>query len=167
MTRTLLLAAAFAAGLAGVASAQQSTIAVTDAWARATPQGAKSGAAYVTVANQGTAPDKLIGASTPIAAEAQLHTMSTEDGVMKMRPVSAIDVRPGAAVTLKPGGFHVMLTGLKQPLAEGQSFPLTLTFEKAGAVETTVKIAKAGAMTGMDMSHGSTDMKVMPGMNMK
>jgi hypothetical protein len=71
------------------------------------------------------------------------------------------------SVTLKPGGLHVMLTGLKQPLSEGQSFPLTLTFEKAGAIETTVKIAKAGAMTGMDMSNGSMDMKVMPGMNMK
>jgi copper(I)-binding protein len=155
-----LLAAVFAAGFACAGSAQQSTIAVTDAWARATPQGAQTGAAYVTVANKGAAPDKLISASTPVAAEAQLHTMTNDDGVMKMRPVSAIDVKPGAAVTLKPGGLHLMLMGLKQPLAEGQSFPLTLTFEKAGTIETTVKIAKAGAMTGMDM-------KAMPGMNMK
>jgi copper(I)-binding protein len=160
MTNSLLLACALAAGFAVAASAQQSTIAVTDAWARATPQGAKTGAAYVTVANQGSVPDKLVSASTPVAAEAQLHTMTDDNGVMKMRPVSAVDVKPGASVTLKPGGMHVMLMGLKQPLSEGQSFPLTLTFEKAGKVETTVKIAKAGAMTGMDM-------KDMPGMNMK
>jgi len=160
MTNSLLLAAALAAGFAVAASAQQSTIAVTDAWARATPQGAKTGAAYVTVANQGSVPDKLVSASTPVAAEAQLHTMTDDNGVMKMRPVSAVDVKPGASVTLKPGGMHVMLMGLKQPLSAGQSFPLTLTFEKAGKVETTVKIAKAGAMTG-------TDMKDMPGMNMK
>ena len=161
MTNSLLLAAALVAGFAVAASAQQSTIAVTDAWARATPQGAKTGAAYVTVANQGSVPDKLVSASTPVAAEAQLHTMTEDNGVMKMRPVSAIDLKPGASVTLKPGGMHLMMMDLKQPLKEGDSFPLALTFEKAGKIDTSVKVQKAGAMSG------GMDMGDMPGMNMK
>lgn len=164
MMRIALLAASLAF-FAGAALAQQAPIVVTGAWARAMPKGASTGAAYVTVTNRGGAEDQLVGASTPVAAKAQLHTTITDNGVMKMRPVSEIAVKPGATVALKPGGFHLMLTGLKQPLTEGRSFPLTLNFAKAGKIETTVTVAKAGAMTGMDMSHGST--QDMPGMNMK
>jgi len=96
-----------------------------------------------------------------VAGEAQLHTTITDNGVMKMRPVSAIDLKPGASVTLKPGGMHVMLMDLKQPLKNGDSFPIALTFEKAGKVNATVKVQKAGAMSG------GMDMGDMPGMNMK
>jgi hypothetical protein len=157
MMRAFLCAAIYAAGLAFAAAAEPPAIVITNAWARATPPGAKTGAAYVTVTNTGAQADKLLSAATPAAGEAQLHTTITEDGVMKMRPVSAIDLKPGASVTLKPGAMHLMLMDLKQPLKEGDSFPLALTFEKAGSVTATVKVQKAGAMTGMDM--GS-----MPGM---
>ena len=161
MMRSLVLAAAFASAIAlGAVAAEPSAIVVTDAWARATPPGAKTGAAYVTVTNKGTEPDKLLSASTPVAGEAQLHTTITENGVMKMRPVSAVDLKPGASVTLKPGGMHLMLMDMKQPLKEGARFPLSLTFAKAGIVEADVKVRKVGAMTGMDTSD-------MPGMNMK
>lgn len=161
MMRVLALAAAFAASVAlAAAAAEPSAIVVTDAWARATPPGAKTGAAYVTVTNKGTAADKLLSASTPVAGEAQLHTTITENGVMKMRPVTAIDLKPGASVTLKPGGMHLMLMDMKQPLKEGDSFPVSLTFEKAGTVEADVKVRKVGAMTGADMGD-------MPGMDMK
>ena len=174
MIRMSLLAVAFLAAFAQAAVAEDTkpTIEVTNAWARAMPKGAKTGAAYVTVVNKGTSDDQLVGASVPIAAEAQLHTTIDDNGVMKMRPVSAIDVKPGASVTLKPGGMHLMLMGVKEPLAEGQSFPLTLTFAKAGKIETTVKVQKAGAMSGMDMSHmemhgsGTVEMKGMSDMNM-
>jgi periplasmic copper chaperone A len=158
MMRLAVFAFALVAGLAGAALAQnQSSITVTEAWARATPKGAQTGAAYVTLANKGMTEDKLLSANTPVAAEAQLHTTITDNGVMKMRPLSAIEVKPGAAVAMKPGGMHLMLMGLKQPLSEGQSFPLSLTFEKAGTIETKVTVAKAGAMTGMDMG-GMNDM---------
>jgi copper(I)-binding protein len=160
MMRPFLFAAAYAAMIALAAAAEPSAIVVTDAWARATPPGAKTGAAYVTVTNKGKEADKLVSATTPVAGEAQLHTTLTENGVMKMRPVSAIDLKPGASVTLKPGGMHLMLTDLKQPLKEGESFPVALTFEKAGRVEANVKVQKAGAMGGADMGD-------MPGMNMK
>jgi periplasmic copper chaperone A len=153
MIRLSLIAAALAVSLAQTSAAEEAkpSIDVTDAWARAMPAGAKTGAAYVTVANTGNSDDTLVGASTPVATEAQLHTTITDNGVMKMRPVSAIDVKPGATVTLKPGGMHLMLTGLKQPLSEGQSFPLTLNFAKAGKIEATVQVRKVGAMSGMDM----------------
>jgi periplasmic copper chaperone A len=156
------------AALAAAAAAQSSlpTITVKEAWARATPGGAATGVAYLTLTNNGTADDRLVGASTPVASEAQLHTTVMTNGVMQMRPLPALDLKPGATVALKPGGMHLMLMGLRQPLTEGQSFPLILTFEKAGPIETSVKIAKAGAMSGMDM--GGTDMggTGMKGMNM-
>jgi periplasmic copper chaperone A len=160
MMRLCLIAAAYAAGLAFAAAAEPSAITVTDAWARATPPGAKTGAAYVTVTNTGKEADTLVSASTPVAGAAQLHTTLTENGVMKMRPVSAIELKPGASVTLKPGGMHLMLTGLKQPLKQGESFPLALTFARAGKVDASVSVQKAGAMSGMDMGD-------MPGTNMK
>jgi copper(I)-binding protein len=69
--------------------------------------------------------------ATPAADEAELHIALTENGVAKMRPVSAVDANDGTPVVMKPGGLHIMLTRLKAPLKEGQSFPLTLTFEKA------------------------------------
>jgi copper(I)-binding protein len=168
MKRTILLAASLFLVLAQGALGQgaKPSIAVTDAWARAMPPGAKTGAAYVTLANKGSADDKLVSVSTPVAAEAQLHTTINDNGVMKMRPVSAIDVKPGATVTLKPGGLHLMLMGVKQPLTEGQSFPMTLTFAKAGKVETTVAVKKVGAMGTMEM-HGSGEMKGMSNMNME
>lgn len=160
MIRASFAAAVLAAALAVPAFAQQAPIKVTDAWARATPPGAKTGAAYFTVTDGGSAPDRLVSASTPAAGKAQLHNTISDNGVMKMRPVDGIDVKPGAPLTLKPGGYHLMLMQLKQPLKEGDHFPLTLTFAKAGKVETEVKVEKAGAMGGGSMGD-------MPGMNMK
>jgi hypothetical protein len=158
MTRIFLIAVTLAAALTTAAQAQSSGIVISDAWARATPPGAKTGAAYVTVTNKGKEADKLLSAATPVAGKAQLHTTITDNGVMKMRPVSAIDLKPGASVTLKPGGMHLMLMNLKQPLKDGDSFPIAFTFEKAGKIDVTVKVQKAGAMSG------GMNMGDMPGM---
>src|SRR5207302_11463713 len=121
-----------------------------------------TGVAYLTIVNTGTADDRLIAAATPVAEKAEPHSTVTENGVMKMRPVQAVDVKAGGKAELKPGGLHLMLTGLKAPLKEGGTFPLTLTFEKAGAIETMVKIEKAGAMGGA----GMPGMSMPPGMKM-
>jgi hypothetical protein len=136
---------AFAASLviAGAALAQPTQLQIGDAWAGATPGKAENGAAYVTITSP-TA-DRLVSASTPVAKKAELHTMSMQGMVMKMRPVSGVDIPPGQPVSLKPGGEHIMLMGLNQPLREGQSFPLTLDFEKAGPRTVTVTVEKAGA----------------------
>jgi len=136
---------AFAAGLvfATASLAQTGQPEITNAWARATPGKAETGAAYLTI--QSPTADRLVSISTPVAKNAELHTMSMSGGVMQMRPVAGIDIPAGKTVTLKPGGEHVMLLGLNHPLQQGQSFPLTLTFEKAGTRAVNVAIEKAGA----------------------
>jgi hypothetical protein len=136
---------AFAAGLviASAALAQPAQLEVSSAWAGATPGKAENGVAYVTITSP-TA-DRLVSASTPVAKKAELHTMSMQGMVMKMRPIAGLDIPAGQPVSLKPGGEHIMLMGLKQPLREGQSFPLTLDFEKAGPRTVTVTVEKAGA----------------------
>ncbi|MBV8119402.1 MAG: copper chaperone PCu(A)C [Alphaproteobacteria bacterium] len=127
----------------GVASAQTGPLHVENAWARATPGRSEIGAAYVTI--QSPTGDRLVAVSTPVAKKAELHTMEMSGMVMKMRPIEGIDIPAGQPVTLSPGGMHIMLIGLKQPLRAGQSFPLTLSFEKAGKRTVNVAIAKAGA----------------------
>jgi len=133
----LLLASAF--------SAKAADVAVEQPWARATPGRAPNGAAYFTLANTGKDADRLISASTPAAARAELHTHVHSGTVMEMRPVEAIEVKPGERVTLQPGGLHVMLMGLKAPLKEGERMPLTLRFARGGEVTVDVPVGKAGA----------------------
>jgi periplasmic copper chaperone A len=136
---------ALAAGLAvaSAALAQPTQLEVNNAWAGATPGKAENGAAYVTIISP--TGDRLVSVSTPIAKKAELHTMSMQGMVMKMRPISGVEIPPGQPVSLKPGGEHIMLLGLNQPLREGQSFPLTLDFENAGARTVTVTVEKVGA----------------------
>ena len=133
---------------AAVGAEAAGSIAVEHAWARASPKGAPNGVTYLTLVNKGADADRLIGASSPVAENIQIHEERTEDGVSKMRELEALDVPPSSTVTLKPSGIHLMMK-LKQQLQEGQTFPLTLTFEKGGAVEVTVKVGKVGAMDDM------------------
>jgi periplasmic copper chaperone A len=136
---------AFAASLvfASAALAQTNQLEVSNAWARATPAKAENGVAYVTI--RSPTADRLLSAASPVAKKVELHSMEMAGMVMKMRPMSSLDIPAGQPVTLKPGGEHIMLMGLNGPLREGQSFPLTLTFEKAGAREVTVAVEKSGA----------------------
>ena len=128
------------------AQAQQiGDIAITQAWARATPGPTPNGAAYLTLLNRGKTPDRLIAAATPVAKRAGLHTHLMDSGIMKMRPVSAIDVAPKSPTVLKPSGLHIMLFGLKKPLKEGEKFPLTLTFERAGQITLDVDVQSVGS----------------------
>ena len=109
-------------------------------------KGADIAGAYMTLSNKGTAPDRLIGGSSPVAGRFELHLMTVEDGVMKMRPVDGgLEIKPGATVELKPGSFHIMLMGLKQPLEKGQKVKGTLVFEKAGTVEIEYAVEALGA----------------------
>jgi periplasmic copper chaperone A len=154
--RLLALAAALCLALVSSAQAQTPPIEVSHAWARATAASAANGAVYLMVTNHGTADDRLTGASTPVAAKAQMHITIDDNGVMKMRPVAEVPVKAGGSATFKPGAMHIMLLGLKHPLKAGDSFPLTLTFAKAGAVQTMVMVEKIGAapagnMPGMKM----------------
>lgn len=119
-------------------------IVVHEAWARASAGAATTGAAYVTLMG-GDQPDQLVGVSTTVAATAEVHETTNDNGVMKMRPVAAVPIPPGQMVTFTPGSTHIMLTGLKQKLVAGQSFPLILMFAHAAPVTVEVKVRALGA----------------------
>lgn len=116
-------------------------------WSRATPGQARTGAGYMTITNTGTAADRLVKAETPVSGTTELHLMAVKDGVMTMREVDGgIAIPAGETVTLAPGGLHVMMMGLTSKLVEGETFPLTLTFEKAGAITVEIKVEAIGYM---------------------
>ena len=116
-------------------------------WSRAVPKGATVAAGYLTIRNTGSEPDRLISGSTPVAGKFEFHEMSVDNkGIMRMRPVpSGIVIKPGETVELKPQSFHIMMTGLKQPIEKGKSFKGSLVFEKAGAVEVEFAVEGVGA----------------------
>lgn len=144
---TLSMRAAFAAaflvvfGPAAQADTKTGAIEIQDVHARIMP-GAKVGAAYLRIANAGKEADRLVAVSTPVAGKAELHSVTDDNGVMKMRPVDGIAVKPGQTVELKPGGLHIMLTDVQGGLKPGDTFPLTLTFEKAGAKSVSASVDK-------------------------
>ena len=142
--------------IASGAMGQTGQLEINTPWARATPGRAENGAAYLTIVSP-TA-DRLTAVSSPAAKKVELHTMSMEGGVMRMRPLAAIDIAAGQTVTLTPGGVHIMLLGLTQPLREGKSFPLTLSFDHAGQRQVTVAIEKAFAVGPGGQATGSPPM---------
>jgi len=151
----VLVAVATTGSAAAAAAADADHIAVEHAWARASAGAATTGAAYMTLTG-GSQPDALVGASTPVAATAEVHESFNDNGVMKMRALPSLPIPPGKVVTLAPGGFHVMLIGLKQPLVAGQSFTLTLTFAHAAPVTVDVQVQGMGhgaPMEGHDHMH--------------
>ncbi|KAB8144936.1 copper chaperone PCu(A)C [Chloroflexia bacterium SDU3-3] len=99
------------------------------------------GAAYMVIANSGSAADKLVSVSTDAAKTAEVHNVIEENGVMSMRPVEGgLEIPAGGSVTLKPGSYHLMLIGLTKPLVAGESITLKLTFATAGEVTVTAPI---------------------------
>jgi copper(I)-binding protein len=157
MTRTFLAAAVLAALLAMPAYADDVTVGalkISAPWARATPKGASVGGGYMAITNTGNAPDRLVGGTTDISNRFELHEMSLDNGVMKMREVGqGVEIKPGEKVEFKPGGYHVMFMGLKQQLVQGQHFRATLQFEKAGKVDVDFVIEGLGAQAPGVMKH--------------
>jgi copper(I)-binding protein len=148
MTKILAIAAVAAIAAASSPSAHEyrlRSLHIDHPFARATPPGARSGGVFLSVENNGDRADRLLGVSTPVAGTAELHQMVMDAGVMRMRSVTGLDVKPGGRLVLQPGGYHVMLADLKRPLQAGDSFPLTLVFEKAGSIEVSVVVENMGA----------------------
>lgn len=132
----------------GGASAHEYTagsLTVSHPWSRATPGGATVGAAFFEITSAAKEDDKLLAAATPAAGKVEIHTHEHADGVMRMRKIDNLPVPAGASVKLAPAGYHIMLFDLKKPLIEGELLPLTLTFEKAGAVTIDASIESVGA----------------------
>jgi len=159
---TALLGALCLGGEPHAQTSAASMVVVQQPWARATPGGAKTGAAYMTLINNGASADRLLSATTPLADQVQFHKETEDNGVSRMREVRNVELEPGAKIVFKPGEMHMMLVGLKQPLIEGQALPLTLQFERAGNIDVTMPIEKVGAMHREDigmMMHDSDHMK--------
>ena len=134
---------AFSLGAAFAHGASVGAVEITHPFATPSLPGATTGAAYfATLENKGASPDQLVRAATPVAASVEMHTMSIDaQGVMRMREVDAIALAPHTAIRMRPGaGFHLMLVGLKQPLKEGDTFPMALQFERAGKVDVEVVV---------------------------
>jgi periplasmic copper chaperone A len=170
IARNLAAVVVLATFLAVPARAQEvkaGDLVITQAWSRATPNGAKIGGGYLTIENKGTAPDRLIGGSADVAAKVEVHEMAMNNGVMTMRPLDkGLTIEPGKTVKLAPGGYHLMIFDLKAPLKQGDKVPVTLEFEKAGKVNLSLDVQGIGAKEPGAAS-GGMDMKKMPdGMKM-
>jgi copper(I)-binding protein len=122
-------------------------LAIAHPWSMELPPNAPTVAAYFVISNNGTEADRLTGIDSPIAGSAQLHEHVSKDGLMKMQQVGSVEIPAGGAVTFAPMAYHVMLLDLKDrsKLTDGQSFPLTLHFEKAGDVPVEVMVQKQAA----------------------
>jgi len=119
---------------------------VSQPWARATPKGAAVAGGYLKITNTGTTPDRLLGGSTDVAKRLEVHEMSMDGGVMKMRELkNGLDIAPGATVELKPNSYHIMLQGLSRPLAKGERVKASLSFEKAGKGDVEFAVEAIGA----------------------
>lgn len=130
---------AFSLGLAVLSVDTRAEVTVRDAWVRATVPAQKSTGAFLVL--RSTQEARLVGASTPLARSAELHASSSQGGVMHMHAVDGIALPAGGTVALESGGFHLMLFGLKRPLAAGERLPLSLIIEGRDGKRTTVDVS--------------------------
>lgn len=123
-------------------------------WSRETAVGQAVGGGFLTITNNGSREDRLLAGTTPVAAEVQLHTMTMDGGVMRMRQVTGGIALPArGSVELKPGGYHIMFMGLKQQLRQGERFPVTLRFQRVGNVTVQFAVQPVGSTGPMEGGH--------------
>ena len=163
-----VFALVISAGPAFAADFSVGALKIHDPWSRATPKGAPVGGGYLTITNTGTTPDRLIGGSTAVSKGFEIHEMTMDKGVMKMRMMpNGVEIKPGETVTFKPSGYHLMFTGLKSQLTKGEHVDATLKFEKAGEVKVQFDVAGIGAMSADGSKPaGEGGGHDMPGMKM-
>jgi len=133
----LSVAGALLLGVGSVAAEDYTlkNLRINHPYARPTPPSARIGGVYFSIDNVGAEPDRLVRVATPVARAAEIHSMTMDGNVMRMRQIAALDIPAHSTATFKPGSYHVMLVDLKRPLAAGETIPLSLTFEKAGTIE--------------------------------
>jgi hypothetical protein len=166
-TARIFACATLLAGLlAAPARAQEvkaGDLVITQPWSRATPGGAKIASGYLTIANKGSAADRLIGGTGDVTDRIEVHEMTTSNGVMTMRALDkGLVIEPGKTVKLAPGGYHLMMFDLKSPLKQGEKVPVTLEFEKAGKVKLTFDVLGVGSQ-GPGAASGGMRMEMKPG----
>jgi copper(I)-binding protein len=133
----LLLALLFPISLPALAQ-----IEIENPWSRVTTPGAKIAAGYMTIRNKSAAPDRLLDASTPLAAKVETHVTMKDGDIMRMREVKGYEIPANGSFELKPGGAHLMLVNIKAPFKEGDKIPLTLRFERAGEVKIELQVGR-------------------------
>jgi periplasmic copper chaperone A len=143
LKKTLLIAALLSPSLfANAHEYNAGELHIEHPWSREMPAVAPTAAAYFVVHNKGAEADRLLSVSTQHAGKAELHEHIHADGLMKMQQVQTVVIPAGGEVKFEPMGYHVMLFNLKQQAKDGERFPLTLTFEKAGTVEVEIAVQK-------------------------
>lgn len=157
----LLKACILSLGLIAVATPavahdyQHGGLAISHPWSRPTPPGTPVGVGYMTISNQGDTPVTLVSGQTPVAARVSIHETTTQDGLMKMRPLKdGLTVPAGETVTLKPHSYHLMLEQLEEPLREGDEVPLTLNFEELEPLEVRLYVEQRDTESAMDHGGG-------------
>ena len=140
--------------LALVALPAFADVKIENAWARATPPGAKIAAGYMTIRNDSASAERLVSASSPAAAKVQTHVTKTEDGISRMREVKGYEIPANGTFELMPGGAHLMLVDIKAPLKAGERVPLVLRFQHAGEVKVELEVRPLGASGAMGGMHG-------------
>jgi len=144
--KPLLLALFFLSGAAAAHDVETAGLKIGHPYAIETPPTAMSGAGYLTIANEGDAPDRLLAVRADFPSVTLHRTEVGADGVARMRPVDGIDIAPGETATLEPGGMHVIFMGLEgDPFEAGDVIPATLVFEKAGEVPIEFWVQPRGA----------------------
>jgi copper(I)-binding protein len=116
---------------------------IENPWSRATTPGAKIAAGYMVIRNKSSAPDRLVGASSPLAARVETHVTTQDGEIMRMRQVKGYDIPAKGSFELKPGGAHLMFVDIKRPFKEGEKIPATLRFEKAGEVKVEFLVSSS------------------------
>lgn len=130
------------------------SLSIQHPWSRETAAGQAVGGGFLTITNQGAAEDRLISGSSPVAAEVQLHNMTVDNGVMRMRQVEGgIAVPAKGSLQLKPGSYHIMFMGLKRQLRQGERFPVTLRFQRAGTVTVQFAVQPVTSTGPMENGH--------------
>lgn len=151
MKQLSLLAAGLMVSLGALAGAADS-VTVQDPYVRLAPPNAPATGAFMVIRNGGDKDVKVVSASNPASKVTELHTHLNEGGVMKMRPVPAIEVKAKGEAVLKPGGLHVMLIDLKAPMKEGDVVPITLSFDDGSSKQVDAKVVRPTA-AAMPMDH--------------
>jgi copper(I)-binding protein len=152
----MLLSTGLIAGAAGAHGTHAGNIHVEKAQARASVGNQANGAVFLVIENVGKTDDALLSALAHVSSKIEIHSMTMDGDVMKMRTVERLDLKASEKIEMKPGhGYHLMLMGLKKPLKAGDTFPMQLTFRKAGKVQIRVTVAEMG---GESKANGGDEM---------
>ena len=127
---------------AGVLAGAADNVSVQDPYVRLAPPSAPATGAFMVIRNAGDKDVRVVKADNPVSKATELHTYVNEGGVMKMRPIPAIEIKAKGEAVLKPGGLHVMMIDLKVPMKEGDTVPITLTFDDGSSKQVDARVVR-------------------------